>query len=123
MISIPLLSAIIFLPLFGSLIILLIKTNNQNFENNIKWASFLTSLGTFILSILLWLNFDSAIDGYQFEEKRKWFENFNFNYHVGIDGISLFFVLLIMLESKETLRIACPRLVKTDLPRTILEPA
>jgi len=34
-----------------------------------------------------------------------------------------FFVLLIMLESKETLRIACPRLVKTDLPRTILEPA
>ena len=94
MISIPLLSAIIFLPLFGSLIILLIKTNNQNFENNIKWASFLTSLGTFILSILLWLNFDSAIDGYQFEEKRKWFENFNFNYHVGIDGISLFFVLL-----------------------------
>ena len=94
MISIPLLSAIIFLPLFGSLIILLIKTNNQNFEKNIKWASFLTSLGTFTLSIFLWLNFNSAIDGYQFEEKRKWFENFNFNYHIGIDGISLFFVLL-----------------------------
>ena len=45
-------------------------------------------------SSFLLLNFESAIDGYQFEEKRKWFENFNFNYHVGIDGISLFFVLL-----------------------------
>ena len=94
MIDIPLLSATIFLPLIGSLIIILIKTGKKNMESNIKRAALLTSLGPFILSIFLWINFDSNIDGYQFEEKKQWFSNFNFYYHIGVDGISLFFILL-----------------------------
>ena len=89
----PLLSVTIFLPLLGSLIILFIKEEEIS-ANNIKWAALFTSLGTFILSCLIWFVFDSSIDSYQLSEKHKWFDDFNFNYHIGVDGISLFMILL-----------------------------
>jgi len=94
MINLPILSTIIFLPLLGTLIILFIKNNHKNYESNIKLSAFLTSIGTFVLSIILWMNFDSSFDGYQFVEKRQWIKGFNFYYHIGVDGISLFFILL-----------------------------
>ena len=87
----PILSSIIFLPLFGSIILLFIKPNS---ENNIKLSSLWISIGTFILTLLLWFKFDSNIVGYQFIEKKQWFSNFNFYYHIGIDGISLLLIIL-----------------------------
>ena len=89
----PLLTVIIFLPLVGSLIILLIKEDSIN-SNNIRWAALWTSLGTFSLSCLIWIFFDSSYSSYQFVEKYKWFSDFNFYYYVGVDGISLFMILL-----------------------------
>ena len=92
----PLISVTIFLPLLGSLIIIFIK-NEETSVSNIKWAALLTSLGTFILSCLIWFLFDPSIGTYQLIEKHKWFDDFNFNYHVGVDGISLFMILLLSL--------------------------
>ena len=89
----PLLSVTIFLPLFGSIVILFIKEDEKS-SNNIKWAALWTSIGTFILSCLVWLFFDSSIGSYQLVEKYKWFDDFNFFYHIGVDGISLFMILL-----------------------------
>ncbi|PPR44595.1 MAG: NADH-quinone oxidoreductase subunit M [Alphaproteobacteria bacterium MarineAlpha5_Bin6] len=89
----PLLSVTIFLPLFGSIVILLIREDEKS-SNNIKWAALCTSIGTFILSCLIWLFFDSSISSYQLVEKYKWFDDFNFYYHIGVDGISLFMILL-----------------------------
>ena len=89
----PLLSVIIFLPLIGGLIILIIKEDSIG-SINIRWAAFWTSIGTFILSCLLWLQFDSSKQSYQFVEKISWFDDFNFNYHIGVDGISLFMIIL-----------------------------
>ena len=89
----PLLSVIIFLPLIGGFIILIIKEDRVG-SINIRWAAFWTSIGTFILSCLLWLQFDSSNRSYQFVEKISWFEDLNFNYHIGVDGISLFMILL-----------------------------
>ena len=89
----PIISVTIFLPLLGSLIILFIK-DDETSSSNIKWAALLTSLGTFILSCLIWFLFDPSIGTYQLSEKHKWFDDFNFNYHVGVDGISLFMILL-----------------------------
>jgi len=89
----PIVSVTIFLPLLGSLIILFIK-DDETSSSNIKWAALFTSLGTFILSCLIWFLFDSSIGTYQLIEKHKWFDDFNFNYHVGVDGISLFMILL-----------------------------
>jgi len=93
MTDIPLLSLTIFLPLLGALVILLIK-EDENSVNNIKKVALWTSVGVFLLSLLIWLQFDSTNAGYQFEEKFRWFNDFNFYYHVGIDGISLFMVIL-----------------------------
>ena len=63
-------------------------------SKNIKWAALWTSIGTFILSCLIWLQFDNSFVGYQLVEKYQWFSDFNFFYHVGVDGISLFMILL-----------------------------
>ena len=93
MTDIPLLSLTIFLPLLGALVILLIK-EDENSVNNIKKVALWTSVGVFLLSLLIWLQFDSTNAGYQFEEKFRWFNDFNFYYHIGIDGISLFMVIL-----------------------------
>ena len=89
----PLLSVIIFLPLIGSLIIVFIKEDSIS-SINIRWAALWTSIGTFILSCLLWIQFDNNNSSYQFVEKINWFDDFNFYYHIGVDGISLFMILL-----------------------------
>ena len=93
MIDWPLVSVIIFLPLIGALIILFIKEDELT-SINIKYAALLATLGTFILSLILWLQFDYSNPSYQYEEKFRWFDDFNFFYHVGVDGISLFMILL-----------------------------
>ncbi|MFL2543960.1 MAG: NADH-quinone oxidoreductase subunit M [Alphaproteobacteria bacterium] len=93
MTDIPILSLTIFLPLLGALVILLIK-DDANSINNIKKVALLTSVGVFLLSLFIWLQFDSSNPGYQFQEKFRWFNDFNFYYHIGIDGISLFMVIL-----------------------------
>ena len=93
MIEWPLLSVTIFLPLLGMFIIFLIKEDTSS-ANNIKFAALWTSIGTFILSCLLWLQFDNQNGNYQMVEKYKWFSDFNIFYHIGVDGISLFMILL-----------------------------
>ena len=93
MTDIPILSLTIFLPLLGVIVILLIK-DDENSINNIKKVALLTSVGVFLLSLFIWLQFDNSNPGYQFQEKFRWFNDFNFYYHIGIDGISLFMVIL-----------------------------
>ena len=93
MTEIPILSITIFLPLMGTLVIILIK-EDENSVNNIKKVALWTSVGVFLLSLFIWLQFDSSNSSYQFQEKFRWFNDFNFYYHIGIDGISLFMVIL-----------------------------
>ena len=89
----PILTVTIFLPILGASIIFFIKEEDTSLSN-IKWAALWTSIGTFILSCLIWLQFDNSIAEYQLSEKHRWFTDFNFNYHIGVDGISLFMILL-----------------------------
>ena len=93
MLNWPVLSFTIFLPLVGALIIFFIKETDDSIIN-IKWATLWTSLGTFILSCLIWFLFDKSNSNYQFIEKYHWFSDFKFYYHIGVDGISLFMILL-----------------------------
>ena len=89
----PILSIIIFLPLIGVLFILL----NSGDEIKVKKTSFrvslLTSLLVFIMSLFLWLQFDNTTKDFQFVENKKWIVDF-INYRVGVDGISILFVVL-----------------------------
>ena len=93
MTDIPILSLTIFLPMLGAIVILLIK-DDENSVNNIKKVALWTSVGVFLLSLFIWLQFDNSNSGYQFQEKFRWFNDFNFYYHIGIDGISLFMIIL-----------------------------
>lgn len=88
--SIPyLLSIITFLPLVGAAAVALIRDEDAK-----KNTALATTLVTFVLSLLLWLQWDSAEAGMQFLEDVAWFPEFGMRYIMGVDGISLFLVLL-----------------------------
>jgi NADH-quinone oxidoreductase subunit M len=90
----PILSLVTFLPLVGALFCLVVQGPKEAVDRNCRSAALLTSLATFLISLLLWVRFDSTKAGFQFEEKLAWVPELNIGYHMGIDGISLFFVLL-----------------------------
>jgi NADH-quinone oxidoreductase subunit M len=87
----PILSTVIFLPIFGALWILLIKRSSETF---IKWTALIISLVTFILSIPLFSSFDKTTAKMQFTETHDWVQSWGIRYALGVDGISVLFVLL-----------------------------
>ena len=89
----PILSAIIFIPLVGAFFILITKGNQKNVEKNSKYVAIFSSLVNFLLSLFLWFSFDPEISEFQFVEKKIWIEGF-INFQLGIDGISILFILL-----------------------------
>ncbi|HYC65661.1 MAG TPA: NADH-quinone oxidoreductase subunit M, partial [Reyranellaceae bacterium] len=90
----PILSLVTFLPLVGALFCLVVQGPKEAVDRNCRSAALITSLVTFFLSLLLWINFDGTKASYQFVEKVDWVPALSIGYHMGIDGISLFFVLL-----------------------------
>ena len=92
----PLLSLVTFLPLVGAGFILLTRGETEIVARNAKNIALWTSVIVFLLSIVLWCDFDPTTAAFQFVENVRWIKigGFEINYHMGIDGISLFFVLL-----------------------------
>ena len=90
----PILSLVTFLPLVGALFCLVVNGPKEAVERNCRSVALVTTLATFLISLLLWVRFDPTKAGFQFEEKLAWVPALNIGYHAGIDGISLFFVLL-----------------------------
>ena len=89
----PILSAIIFIPLIGALFILVTKGEQKTVEKNSKYVAIFSSLTNFFLSIFLWYSFDTTTSDFQFVEEKNWMEGF-INFQLGIDGISILFILL-----------------------------
>ena len=92
----PILSSLILLPSIGALFILLIKNNPKSKHNSAKYVALFTSFANFILSIYLWYLFDNTSSEFQFIESHEWLKGF-VNYKVGIDGISILFIILTTL--------------------------
>ncbi|WP_422036062.1 NADH-quinone oxidoreductase subunit M [Reyranella sp.] len=90
----PILSLITFLPLVGALFCLIVNGPKEAVDRNCRSVAIVTTTATFLISLLLWIQFDPTKAGFQFEEKVAWVPALNIGYHAGIDGISLFFVLL-----------------------------
>ena len=92
----PLLSLVTFLPLVGAAFILMARGDEAVVARNARNIALWTSVIVFALSLLLWIEFDSNTADFQFVERSDWVTlgGFQFTYHMGIDGISLFFVLL-----------------------------
>ena len=87
----PILSSLILLPTVGAIFILFGRSSSN--YNAAKYISLFVSLANFVLSLYLWYVFDKIESGFQFVEERIWLEGF-INYKVGIDGISILFVIL-----------------------------
>jgi len=85
------LSLLIFVPIFGAILIASLPRQRHDI---IKWVALITTLATLAISLPLYFGFNQNVTGYQFEEFRPWITSLNINYHVGIDGLSLFLVLL-----------------------------
>ena len=89
----PILSSLILLPSIGAFFIFISKSNESSNFNNAKYVALFTSFANFIIALYLWYIFDPNISAFQFIENRIWLDGF-INYQVGIDGISILFIIL-----------------------------
>ena len=88
----PILSSLILLPLLGAIFIFFSKSKSNN-HLTIKYLAIFVSFANFILSLYLWYLFDPSTAEFQFLEEQSWIKGF-INYKVGIDGISVLFIIL-----------------------------
>jgi NADH-quinone oxidoreductase subunit M len=89
----PILSAIIFIPLTGAFFIFITSGSQKNVEKNSKYVAIFSSLTNFLLSLFLWYSFETSTSDFQFVEEKNWMEG-TINFQLGIDGISILFILL-----------------------------
>ncbi len=90
----PVLSLLTWLPLVGVLFIMTVRGTEDVVARNARFAALWTSLIVFLLSLKLWFGFDTSAPGFQFQEHATWLPDFKVDYRMGVDGISVLFVLL-----------------------------
>jgi NADH-quinone oxidoreductase subunit M len=89
----PILSLVTFAPLVGVVMILLMRDETPAQKHNIRLIALYTTIVAFVLSLFIWIGFDKADPGFQFVEQAEWLGT-GIAYHMGVDGISLLFVIL-----------------------------
>src|ERR1700749_3590303 len=90
----PILSLITWLPLVGCLMIMSVRGDEETVASNARWPALWTSLIVLVLSLVLWVQFDPSDPGFQFNEHLTWMPEYKVGYSMGVDGISVLFVLL-----------------------------
>ncbi|NVO16467.1 MAG: NADH-quinone oxidoreductase subunit M [Rhodoplanes sp.] len=93
MASWPVLSVTVFLPLVGALLIMMLRTEDEAVKSNARWIALWTTVITFAVSLVMVWRFDPGSAEFQFVEQQPWLAG-TIKYHVGVDGISLPFVIL-----------------------------
>jgi len=89
----PIISVVTFLPVVGALLIYIIRGDDEAAKGNARWIALWTTLITFAVSLILVRHFDPTQPDFQFVEKTSWLAS-GITYHMGVDGISLLFVIL-----------------------------
>ncbi len=92
--GLPILSLVTFLPLLGALLIMVVRGEAETVANQARYIALWTTLITFVLSLFIWAGFNSATSAFQFEEKAAWLPQYKIAYRMGVDGISMLFVIL-----------------------------
>jgi NADH-quinone oxidoreductase subunit M len=87
-----LLSVSIWLPILSGA--LLLAAGRDDNAHAVRWLALVAAVASFLVTLPLITRFDVASAAMQFEEKLSWIERFKVNYHLGVDGISVWFVLL-----------------------------
>jgi NADH-quinone oxidoreductase subunit M len=93
----PILTILTFLPLVGAVFILIIFGDEDVVKRNARYVALWTSLVNFALSLFVWFHFDTTTADFQFVHTLTWMPDFNIGYKMGIDGISMLFVMLTTL--------------------------
>lgn len=88
------LTLITFFPLLGIPLVIVLSILYRESEEPMKIGALVISIIEFLISIPLYTNFKTGFAGMQFEVKHPWIQSLGISYHLGIDGISLFLVLL-----------------------------
>ncbi len=91
--ELPILSVLISLPIVGIFFMTLIRNNNDQSSNNLKHTALWISFLNFLISLYLLFIFNQQDAGFQFEERYFWIE-YGISYHLGVDGISILFIVL-----------------------------
>ena len=89
-----LLSFIVFLPLVGALLVLLVPNRDEKGAAMVRQLGLVVSLVVFFFTLLLWGKFDASSADFQFVEQASWIPAFGIDYHLGVDGISLLLIVL-----------------------------
>ena len=89
--QLPILSILIFLPIVGIGILLILDRKRHK---GLKIATLTISVAEFLVSLPLWFNFNSQTAAMQFVERREWLPTYGISYYVGIDGFSLLLIML-----------------------------
>ena len=97
MIEFSLLSIMTFLPFAGVIMILMIRGDEAVVAKNSKYMALYTSLFTLAFALYMLVRFEPVDPGFQFVEHNSWLKTLGINYHMGVDGISVLFVLLAAL--------------------------
>ena len=92
--SFPILSTVTFLPLIGVIMILIVRGDDAIARQNIRFIALITTIVTFVLSLGIWINFDPSNAGFQMKEELQWLDGETIAYRMGVDGISMLFVIL-----------------------------
>src|SRR5678815_60423 len=87
----PILSTLIWLPVAAGMLLLLLGDARAAFG---RWLALLASVAAFVLSAVLWCDFDRGTAAMQFVEREPWIGAFNAWYHIGVDGIALPLIVL-----------------------------
>ncbi|PCI01783.1 MAG: NADH-quinone oxidoreductase subunit M [Alphaproteobacteria bacterium] len=93
----PILSLMTFMPLLGAFFVMMIRGEGETVRNNAVNVGAFVSFAVFILSLITLYRFDGSSPDFQFVEEFVWFSQLNLTYKMGVDGISIFFVLLAAL--------------------------
>ncbi|GGD88176.1 NADH-quinone oxidoreductase subunit M [Aureimonas endophytica] len=90
----PILSLVTFLPLVGVALIAFTSDATPEGRHNIRRIALITTVFTFVVSLLIWIGFDKSQAGFQMVEHLDWMGQGGISYHMGVDGISMLFVIL-----------------------------
>ena len=90
------LTIVTFLPLVGALLLLFVPGKSEASVNLVRWISLITTTVTFVLTLAMWAAFDASNAGFQFVVNMPWIGD-SIGYRVGVDGISILFIVLIGL--------------------------
>ena len=94
MLDLPVLSLLTFLPLLGAFFIFIIRGSEEVVARNSRRAALYITVVNFLLAVYMMVNFNAESADFQFVEKKEWFSALGISYYMGIDGISLFLVVL-----------------------------